>query len=72
MSGYRTVALFGKQDSDAVTEALVELRGHLVQRGCTVLVDAAFRNVAGLVQDCADVGTIRRRADVAIVVGGDG
>ncbi|MFN3883570.1 MAG: NAD(+)/NADH kinase [Rhodocyclaceae bacterium] len=72
MSGHRTIALFGKHDSGAVAEALVALRDHLLRRGVEVLVDAAFCSVAGLVQDCADIGTIRRRADVAIVIGGDG
>lgn len=72
MSGYRTLALFGKQDSDAVAEALVALRGHLVERGRTVLVDDAFRGTAGLGASCADIAAIRRQADVAVVVGGDG
>lgn len=72
MSGYRTIALFGKQDSGAVAEALGELREHLERRGLEVLVDEAFCGIAGLARDCVDIATIQQRADVAIVIGGDG
>lgn len=72
MSRYRTIALFGKQDSELVAEALGELHDYLIQRGITVLVDDAFCSVAGLARDCAEIATIRQRAEIAIVVGGDG
>jgi len=72
MTAFHTAALFGKQDNPAVIEALVALRAHLIQRGVDVLVDAALCGADTLAAACADISTIRQRAQVAIVVGGDG
>jgi len=68
---YRCVALFGKVDSSAVIEALQFLHALLRQRDIEVLIDAAAANALGR-DAAANIGQIRQRADVAIVVGGDG
>ena len=72
MSRFHTAALFGKRDSAAVIEALALLREHLLRRGVNVLVDADLSGAAALAASCVDIATIRQRAAVAIVVGGDG
>ncbi len=62
MSDFRTIALVGKRDSDDVAASLSLLRDHLHASGRT-LVDAS----AG-----SDLETCCARADLAIVLGGDG
>ncbi|WP_126445664.1 NAD(+)/NADH kinase [Sulfuricystis multivorans] len=72
MSRYRTIALFGKQGSAPVAEALIALYDDLARRGITVLVDDALGPIPALAPACADIAAIRSQAEVAIVVGGDG
>lgn len=62
MSKFRSIALVGKRDSEAVTGSLTLLRDHLLAGGRTVL-DAS----AG-----CDLETRCTQADLAIVLGGDG
>ncbi|HYF58244.1 MAG TPA: NAD kinase [Burkholderiaceae bacterium] len=68
---FKTVALFGKQQSDGVAQTLAEIGAFLDQRGFTVLFEAGIAPSVG-----ADVGTglaeIGRLADLAVIVGGDG
>lgn len=72
MTRFRSIALFGKQGSDAVLETLIALHRQLLQRGLEVLVDVEFSACDQLAAACADLATIRQHADLALVVGGDG
>lgn len=72
MKPIRTVALFGKNGSAEVVEALVSLLDQLNGHGLTVLVENEIAAELGMVAAAADIETIRRSADVAIVLGGDG
>jgi len=70
---FKTVGLFGKPRTDSVREPLLRIIDLIHQAGCQVLIDAATRDAAGLVDlpghSLDDIG---RRADVAVVLGGDG
>ena len=70
---FKTVGLFGKPRTDSVREPLLRIIDLIHQAGCQVLIDAATRDAAGLVDlpghSLDDIG---RQADVAVVLGGDG
>jgi NAD+ kinase len=68
---FRRVALIGKQTPE-ISQSLRTLREVLRERGCEVMVE---RETAASVGDggaAADFDEIARRADLAIVIGGDG
>jgi NAD+ kinase len=70
---FRTVALIGKYKSPEIAESLMTLLDFLGSRGIEVLVEeasAALVGVAGL--PIASYAGIGERADLAIVLGGDG
>jgi NAD+ kinase len=71
---FRTVALVGKYQSAEVAEALGRLSTYLQTRGLTVLVDEDTARVVGGVGGAGAVPfeQIAERADLVIVVGGDG
>jgi len=70
---FKTVALFGKHQAEGVAQTLGEIGAFLERRGHTVLFEASIAEelgrgaVAG-----AGIGDIGERADLAIIVGGDG
>jgi NAD+ kinase len=73
---FQTVALFGKYQSEGVSETLGEIGAFLDQRGLRVLYEEGFaegiapdpaRRVAG-----CSIERIGREADLAVIVGGDG
>ena len=72
----RTIALIGKYHSREIAESLGVLARDLHRRGVTVIIEAvtAANSVAADVSrwECCDYATIGQRADVAIVLGGDG
>ena len=71
-----TIALIGKYHSREIAESLGVLARDLHRRGVTVIIEAvtAANSVAADVSrwECCDYATIGQRADVAIVLGGDG
>lgn len=69
---FHHVALFGKAASPDVLEALALLLAHLRSRGCDVMVEAGIAAELGADVTACDIDTIGARADVAIVLGGDG
>jgi NAD+ kinase len=71
---FRTVALIGKYQSASVAEALGRLSAFLQTRGISVLVDEDTFRVVGGVGGARAVTfeQISDRADLAIVLGGDG
>jgi NAD+ kinase len=74
VSEFRTVALVGKYQSAEVAEALGRLSAFLQTRGVSVLVDEDTARVVGGVGGTRAVTfeQIAERADLAIVLGGDG
>lgn len=70
---FKTVALFGKQQSEGVAQTLGEIGSYLDQRGIRVLFEASLAEALGR-RDvaAADIRTIGEQADLAVIVGGDG
>jgi NAD+ kinase len=72
-AAFKTVALIGRYKSRDVGEPLRSLAGFLTARGCTVLLEqetAAESGVEGY--PLVDYAGIGARADLAVVLGGDG
>lgn len=75
-SRYSTIALVGKFDRSDVSEPISQIAAHLLQSGRTVLiaehtgVDLNLPNASNV--EVVSFETIGKRADLAIVVGGDG
>ena len=70
---FKTVALIGRYNTAEIAESLLGLAQLLQQRGCTVIVEketAAKIGKNGFAD--ADYATIGERADLAVVLGGDG
>ena len=70
---FSTVALIGKYQSTEIAEALLTLAEYLRGRGCTVLVEEGTAQATGSSDMVvASYETIGERADLAVVLGGDG
>ena len=69
---FRRVALIGKHHSPEIAASMRELRRLLDQRGCEVLVEKESVSAFGDGTQGQDYEAIGGRADLAIVVGGDG
>ncbi|WP_263771800.1 NAD kinase [Propionivibrio soli] len=73
----RTIALIGKYQSREIAESLCLLADNLSGRGITVIIEEATVSNSGLPDDMrqweqGDFAAIGARADLAIVIGGDG
>jgi len=71
-TSFRTVAIFGKTGSAEVIESLILLLDHLQSHGLSVLVETEIAADLGTSAVAADLDQLAGRADVAIVLGGDG
>ncbi|MDD5296799.1 MAG: NAD kinase [Rhodocyclaceae bacterium] len=70
---FRTIALIGKYQSRDVAEALSTLADFLRERGHTVLIEQGTAGATGTAgYQVASLDEIGSRADLAIVLGGDG
>jgi NAD+ kinase len=70
---FKTIALFGKQQSDGTAQTLGEIGTFLQQRGLRVLYEAGIASTLGLdALPTADLREIGGSADLAVIVGGDG
>ncbi|RPH46630.1 MAG: NAD kinase [Burkholderiales bacterium] len=70
---FKTIALFGKQQSDGTAQTLGEIGAFLDQRGLRVLFEAGIAGTLGLgALPTADIHEIGESADLAVIVGGDG
>jgi NAD+ kinase len=70
---FKSVALIGLYNVRQSGETLVSLAGFLRGQGCTVMVEAETAGNCGLTQfPIADFAQIGARADLAVVLGGDG
>ena len=73
----KTIALIGKYHSPEIVESLCFLAKNLHERGVTVIVDSATASISGAPEalsrwESCDFSGIGERADLAIVLGGDG
>ncbi len=72
-AAFRTVALIGRYKSRDVAAPLRSLGTLLAARGCTVLLEADTAAEAGVEEfPLVDYAGIGERADLAVVLGGDG
>ena len=72
-AAFKTVALIGRYKSRDVAAPLRSLGAFLVARGCTVLLETETAAEAGVEEfPLADYAGIGARADLAVVLGGDG
>lgn len=70
---FKTIALIGKYQSREVAESLVSLAEFLRARGCAVMVEQATAGSTGTTEYVvSSYDVIGARADLAIVIGGDG
>ncbi len=70
---FRTVALIGKYQSREIAESLLSLAAFLSQRGVEVLVEETTAEAVGAVGFAvASYETIGARAELAVILGGDG
>ena len=70
---FRTIALIGKYQSHEVAESLRQLAAFLAGRGIEVLIEAnTAESVGANGHTVASYVEIGKRADLAVVVGGDG
>jgi NAD+ kinase len=72
-SAFKTVALIGRYNTAEIAESLLGLADLLQQRGCTVLIEKeTAANIGRNGFTTADYAVIGERADLAVVLGGDG
>ncbi len=70
---FKTVALIGRYNTADIADSLLGLAGLLQQRGCAVLIEKETAANIGKNGFCvADYPAIGAKADLAIVLGGDG
>jgi len=70
---FKSVALIGLYNARQSAETLLSLAGFLIAQGCSVMVEAETSGNCGLTQfPIADYAQIGARADLAVVLGGDG
>lgn len=70
---FKTVALFGRQQSDAVAQTLLEIGAFLGQRGHRAVYEPAVAQALGRPDlDTAEMAAVGAEADLAVIVGGDG
>jgi NAD+ kinase len=70
---FKTVALIGRYKSRDVAEPIRVLGRFLLDRGCTVLIEADTAVESGVTGfPAVDAAAIAARSDLAIVLGGDG
>lgn len=72
MSQFQQVALIGKYKSPEIAEPLLKLAAFLKQRGVHVMLDPLTAAHVGQHYEVLALDEIGKRADLAIVIGGDG
>ena len=73
LPAFKTVALIGRYNTAEIAESLLDLAGLLRQRGCDVLIEKeTAANIGKNSFDAADYAEIGARANLAVVLGGDG
>lgn len=73
MPAFKTVALIGRYNTPGVAVSLQKLGAFLHERGCVILIEAETARTSEISNfPHADFPLIGERADLAIVLGGDG
>lgn len=73
LPAFKTVALIGRYNTAEIAESLLGLAELLQQRGCSVLIEKETAgNIGRNGFTSADYAAIGERADLAVVLGGDG
>lgn len=74
--GVRTIALIGKYNSQDISDSLCLLAHELQRRGIAVLIEQVTAENSDCPRiaawECCDFAVLGKRADLAIVLGGDG
>ncbi|MCW8091424.1 NAD(+) kinase [Alteromonas sp. ASW11-130] len=70
---YKTVGLIGKPSHEATQDSLDELIAYLKNKGCEILIEESLgAEMTDADSQFANLVTIGKQADLAVVVGGDG
>ncbi|NMH58852.1 NAD(+) kinase [Alteromonas ponticola] len=70
---YKTVGLIGKPSHEAIHDSLDELITYLKKKGCEILIEESLAaEMDDVHSQFANLVTIGKQADLAVVVGGDG
>ncbi|WP_218312291.1 NAD(+) kinase [Alteromonas antoniana] len=70
---YATVGLIGKPQHTGTHDSLNLLADYLLKRGCELLVEESIStDIEGFPHTACDLVSIGKKADLAVVVGGDG
>lgn len=70
---FKTVALFGKQQSEGVAQTLADIGAYLDRRGIRAVFEAGVAQALGRTDVAtASVARLGEAADLAVIVGGDG
>jgi NAD+ kinase len=73
MPAFKTIALIGRHNAPDIGAALLAMAGFLERQGCKVLLERQTAASCGLSEpQAADYAEIAARADLAVVLGGDG
>ncbi len=74
MPAFKTIALIGRHNAPEIGGAVVAMADFLKREGCAVLVERRTAATCGLSEPPpqADLAEIGARADLAVVLGGDG
>ena len=72
-AAFKTVAIVGKSDAAALPDILDQLAAVLRARGISIVMDPATAGASRVQPDAvAEIATLPAKADLAIIVGGDG
>lgn len=67
------IGIIAKDQSEAVRNTILKLKSYLTEKSCVVLLDRSVECLEEVDDsDCVDRETLGQKADIAIVVGGDG
>src|SRR4051794_28359062 len=73
MPAFKTIALIGRHNAPDIGEAVLAMADFLRQQGCKVLLERSTAASCGpSAPPAADYAEIGARADLAVVLGGDG
>jgi NAD+ kinase len=72
MPAFKTIALIGRHNAPDTGGAVLGMADFLKHQGCAVLVERRTAASCGLSEPQADYAEIGARADLAVVLGGDG
>jgi len=69
---FHRIALIGKPDAEHIEETLPSIYGHLLRRGCQVVVEKSCARFLAGTPETHELSQLGLHGELAIVVGGDG